>query len=96
VKDIKTSQGKLSLILNILFIIVIIVLVIVIINISKKKGNSEDIITHDKSGNFLLTNPILDCEDNGLDNNLVVFSGDFNKKVEKLKEKYLLTYIFAT
>lgn len=92
-KEVQRPQSKLLLWINILFILVIIVLVFVICNVSKRKGNSRTIITRDEGGSYLFTNPILDCEVGAVDNSSVVFSNDFNKKVEQLKNDYSLSHI---
>jgi beta-lactamase class A len=92
-KEIKKSQNNLLLGINILLIFVVIILVFVVINISNDKVNIKDIIFRDNGGTFQYTNPILDCEISGLDNSLVVFYSEFNKKVEELKNKYLVSHI---
>jgi len=92
-KEIKKSQNNLLLGINILLIFVVIILVFVVINISNDKVNIKDIIFRDNGGTFQYTNPILDCEISGLDNSLVVFSSEFNKKVEELKNKYLVSHV---
>lgn len=88
--DRKINKNKVLVITNIFFVIVIFVLLITLIN---KPRGKKDIIVHDEDINYVLTNPILDCELNDHENNSIIYSKNVSYEVEKLKEEYMLDYV---
>jgi len=86
----KINQNKFLIVTNIFFVITVFVLLILLIN---KPKEIKDIIVHDEDSNYVLTNPILDCELNDQDSNSIIYSKNVNSEVEKLKNEYSLDYV---
>jgi beta-lactamase class A len=81
-------NNKFLTLVAIFFIVTTIILIIIIFNIRSENNNNNNIITHDNSDVYKLTNPILDCEFNNIDDDSVIFSGNISKKVQEIKDKY--------
>ncbi|MEI6565273.1 MAG: serine hydrolase [Verrucomicrobiota bacterium] len=86
------KNKKLLVATNIFFVLTTIILMFVVIS-NRTVNHYNDIIKHDSSSSYKLTNPILDCEFNNEDSGYVIFSGGVIKKVQEEKDKYGLDHI---
>jgi len=84
---IRISKYNLSIIFNVLLFIVIIFLVSISI---KKQGNndSKNFITRSVDSSYLLTNPILDCENSFSGKDSIIPFDLLSEKVSEVKNKY--------
>ena len=83
---------KILILTNVFFVIAIIILIVIVYNLRSEKHNNNSIM-HDNSDIYKLTNPILDCEFNNVDDDSVIFSDSVSKKVQSTKDKYGLDSI---
>lgn len=86
-----TKSKRFHIVLNIILICIVFVTTAAIIyyHIEKYQYNSNITITHDSSGSYVYTNPILDCEYNNIVNSdISLFSNETADKVEELKNKF--------
>lgn len=84
-------QKKLLIITNILLLLIVIVLVIFVIR--RDTDDTKHSIVRDTNDSFILTNPILDCENNFSGEELIIQSKKINEKVLELKDEYSLDHI---
>lgn len=77
---------------NISLLLIVFVLIIFIVK-EEKNNKIKNSIIRDTDNSFILTNPILDCENNLSGEELRVQSKLINEKVLELKEQYSLEHI---
>lgn len=80
-----TENKKFNFILNVLLLILLIMIIFI-----NQNNESKDVrkITREQSENYVLTNPILDCEDvNQMENPNLSYS-DLRRKISEIKETY--------
>lgn len=85
-------QRKFLITTNILLLLVVVFLVIFTI-IDRDNNEIKHSIIRDIDDSFVLTNPILDCENDFSGEELIFQSKAINEKVSELKKEYSLEHI---
>jgi beta-lactamase class A len=80
-----TENKKFNFILNVLLLILLIMILFI-----NQNNESKDVrkITREQNENYILTNPILDCEDVYQKENPTLSYSDLRRKISEIKETY--------